>query len=180
VFSNLGLPAKLPVSDADRQWVDGGFRCLEKLVGRRRMLEAKVTLHTAEDFPDPYNETPAPAEMLFSRVCAYMKIDRNSVEMEIFADETDQLSEILPYWRDDRGRHAAGICMHHAIGKTPQQGAREKCRIAIRSTQLKDPLFLVATVAHELDHIILLGGGLLDWLMKQNPQLGGAIAGSSG
>ena len=34
--------------------------------------------------------------------------------------------------------------------------------VAIRSTQLKDPLALVATLAHELGHVILLGGRLID------------------
>ena len=50
----LGFSPKLPVSDEDRTWVDDGFRRLEKLVGRQRMLEAKVVLPSAEDFPDPY------------------------------------------------------------------------------------------------------------------------------
>jgi hypothetical protein len=34
--------------------------------------------------------------------------------------------------------------------------------VAIRSSQLKDPLALVATMAHELGHVILLGGGLMN------------------
>jgi len=34
--------------------------------------------------------------------------------------------------------------------------------VALRSTQLKDPLALVATMAHELGHVILLGGGLMN------------------
>jgi hypothetical protein len=34
--------------------------------------------------------------------------------------------------------------------------------VALRSTLLKDPVPLVATVAHELGHVILLGGGLMD------------------
>ena len=33
--------------------------------------------------------------------------------------------------------------------------------VAIRGTQRQDPLALVATVAHELNHLILLGGGLM-------------------
>ena len=33
--------------------------------------------------------------------------------------------------------------------------------VAIRSTMLKDPASLVATVAHELGHVILLGGELV-------------------
>ena len=34
--------------------------------------------------------------------------------------------------------------------------------VALKSSLLKDPLLLVATAAHELGHVILLGGGLLD------------------
>jgi hypothetical protein len=33
--------------------------------------------------------------------------------------------------------------------------------VAVRSTMLKDPMSLVATVAHELGHVILLGGKLV-------------------
>jgi len=160
----LGFSPKLPVSDEDRQWVDEGFRRLEKLVGRRRMLEAKIVLPTAEDFPDPYDGTPAAAEMLFCRVCTYMKVKRSSVELEVFPDETEQLHEILPYWRADGAKRAAGMYVHHAKdASNEEEQSEEKCMVvAIRSTQLKDPLALVATVAHELGHVILLGGRLLD------------------
>ena len=77
----LSFSAKLPISDEDRQWVDEGFRRLERLAGRPRMLEARVVLPSAEDFPDPYDGTPAAAELLFSRVCDYMRVDHNSVEI---------------------------------------------------------------------------------------------------
>jgi hypothetical protein len=160
----LGFSPKLPVSDEDHQWVDEGFRRLEKLVGRRRMLEAKVVLPTAEDFPDAYDGTPAAAEMLFCRVCAYMQVNRSSVELEVFPDEAEQLREILPYWRSDGAKRAAGLYVHHAKGDSDEEERRDEKSmvVAIRSTQLKDPLSLVATVAHELGHVILLGGGLLD------------------
>jgi predicted metal-dependent hydrolase len=160
----LGFSPKLPVSEEDRQWVDEGFRRLQKLVGRRRMLEAKVILPTAEDFPDPYDGTPAAAEMLFSRVCAYMRVERKSVELEVFPDEMQQLREILPYWRGDGAKRAAGMYVQHSRddGNQQEHTAEECMVVAIRSTQLKDPLSLVATVAHELGHVILLGGRLLN------------------
>ena len=45
----------------------------------------------------------------------------------------------------------------------PEQVSEAKHMVvAIRSTQLKDPLALVATLAHELGHVILLGGRLID------------------
>jgi len=166
IFSSppmLGFSPKLPISDADRQWVDEGFRRLEKLLGRKRLLDAKVVLPTADDFPDAYDATPAAAAILFRRLCAYMKVDRSKVELEVFPDETEQLREILPYWRD-RDNHAAGLYFDHATGDNTEEQLNEgKCMVvAIRSTQLKDPLSLVATLAHELGHVILLGGRLLD------------------
>jgi len=157
----LGLSAKLPISDEDRQWTDEGFLRLEKLLGRRRMLEAKVVLPTAEDFPDPYDKSATAAERLFHRVCAYMQVSSAPVQLEIFADETEELREILPYWHGDEGRRAAGIYLHD--GKDANRSQEEKPMVvAVRSTQLKDPLALVATMAHELGHVILLGGSLLN------------------
>jgi len=158
----LGFSVKLPVSDEDHQWVDEGFRRLEKLLGRRRMLEAKVVLPTAEDFPDPYDETRAAAEILFCRVCGYMQVDRGSVELDVFADETEHLREILPHWRSDGATRAAGLYVHHTKDDEGKPSEQKGMVVAIRSTQLKDPLSLVATVAHELGHVILLGGGLLN------------------
>lgn len=159
----LGLRPKLPVSDEDRQWVDDGFVRLEKLVGRHRMLEAKVVLPTAEDFPDPYEPTAASVERLFSRVCSYMRVDPRLVELEIFSDETEELREILPYWRGDAEHCAAGLYLETSQDIDTRATQEEKClTVAIRSTQLKDPLSLVATIAHELGHVILLGGRLMD------------------
>ncbi|HEY6305805.1 MAG TPA: hypothetical protein VI488_05010 [Candidatus Angelobacter sp.] len=162
----LGFSPKLPVTEEDRRWADEGFLRLEKLLGRRRMLEANQVLPDAEHFPDPYDKTPAAAEVLFERVCSYMRVDRSRIELEVFADETDELREILPYWRGGTGG-CAGLYTHDAPGPgsdTTENGPREAAGmvVALRSSQLKDPLTLVATMAHELGHVILLGGGLMD------------------
>jgi hypothetical protein len=55
----------LPIRDEDRRRANHGFHRLEKLLGRRRMLEAKVIEPTAEDFPDPYDKSSETVEMLF-------------------------------------------------------------------------------------------------------------------
>jgi hypothetical protein len=64
----LGFSPKLPLPEDERVWLDEGFRRLEKLIGRRRMLEAQVILPAEEYFPDPYDKSPAAAEKLFQRV----------------------------------------------------------------------------------------------------------------
>jgi hypothetical protein len=154
----------LPISEEDRLWVNEGFRRLEKLLGRRRMLESKVITPTAEDFPDPYDKTSEAAERLFSRLCNYMAVDRDDIEFEIFPDETEELKTILPSWSGEAGKHAAGLYIH-AMDERNSNGDNNRRRtaiVAIRSSQLKDPISLVATMAHELGHIILLGGGLMN------------------
>jgi hypothetical protein len=163
----FGFSPKLPIGDEQRLWTDEGFRRLEKLLGRRRMLDARVVEPTAEDFPDPYDKSPEAAEKLFSRVCAYMGVDRRRIEFEIFQDETEELREILPHWRGGTGwrgrtsKQAAGLYVHaHEQEGIPDDG-KGRMVVAIRSTMLKDPISLIATVAHELGHVILLGGKLI-------------------
>jgi hypothetical protein len=156
----LGFSAKLPIANKDRQWVDEGFNRLEKAVGRYRMLEARVILPTAEDFPDPYDGTTEAAEQLLRRVCAYMGVDRRSIDFEVFGDETEELRGMLPEWHGSHGNQAAGLYTHDDADQEDRE--HSGMMVSIRSTQLKDPLRLVATIAHELGHVILLGGHRID------------------
>ena len=48
----FGFSPKLPISEEERRWIDQGFAGLEKMLGRRRMLEAEVIQPAAEYFPD--------------------------------------------------------------------------------------------------------------------------------
>lgn len=154
----FGFFNKLPITEQDRLWADEAFQRLERLLGRRRMIEAQVVQPTAEDFPDHYDRTPAAAEKLLTRVCTFMRVKRESIDFEIFPDEMDGLRELLPSWNSQGGRHAAGLYMDD---RTITGDEKTKPVVAVRSTQLKDPLTLVATIAHELGHVILLRGELL-------------------
>lgn len=144
-----------------------GFERLSKLLGRKRLLDAKVVEPTAEDFPDPYNKSAAAVEALFRRVCLYMQVERTSVELEIFPDETEELREILPHWSGGTGKQAAGLYLHAHENKSAHD-RDGRMVVAIRSTMLKDPTTLVATIAHELGHVILLGGGLMSSTMPDH------------
>src|SRR5258708_1047482 len=153
----------LAIEEEDPLWINEGLNGLENLLERRGMLDGTFITQTAEDFPDPYDKTTEAAEKLFSRVCDYMDVDRSKVEFEIFPDVTEELKAILPWWSGRGGKHAAGIYTH-AMEEQGSNGTdgRRQAVVAIRSSQLKDPVALVATIAHELGHVILLGGGLMD------------------
>ena len=132
----FGFRPKLPVTDDDRLWVDDGFHRLERLLGRGRMSNASVILPTSEFFPDPYDEGEASLERMFRRVCGYMNVDRDRLDLELFADQSASLRELTPYW-SGQGHDAAGIY-------TAQEEGR--LLVAVKESQLKDPMALVATL----------------------------------
>ena len=90
-----------------------------------------------------------------------MGVDRNTVPLEIFPDEIDELRDLLPVWSSDRGPQAAGLYLHAHSRKRSDEN-EHRMVVALRSTVMRDPLSLVAVAAHELGHVILLGGKLMN------------------
>jgi len=149
----FGLRSRLPVSDEERQWVDRAFARLSALLGESRMLEAEVILPIPKHFPDPYDATEDTVGRLFLRICEYMGVDRGRIDLEVFPDSTTHLREILPFWQA-KSTGCAGLYT--------RTSDHSRMVVAVKGSQLNDPLALVATLAHELGHVILLGGELVN------------------
>jgi hypothetical protein len=152
----LGFSPKLPVGDEERVWVDEGFARLEKMLGRSRLLEAKVVLPDVKHFPDAFDGNEASVETLVHRICEYMQIDRTRIKLEMFPDEAAELRE-NSLWSIQTNRPAGIYFGHESLME--EDG---RVVIALKRSVIKDPTVLVATVAHELGHLILLGDKLLD------------------
>jgi hypothetical protein len=152
----FGLSRKLPVNDEERLWVDDGFVRLQKMLGRSRLIEAAVVLPDDKYFPDPFDRSEASIEKLTHRVCEYMHVDGTRIKLEIFPDEAEELRE-NSLWSINTDR-PAGIYFGHE--STIEEDGRVV--MALKSSIIKDPVVLVATIAHELGHLILLGDGHLD------------------
>lgn len=116
--------------------------------GRDAILNATVALPTDEFFPDEFSEEEEDVRALIDRVCGYMGVDPERVELEFFTDENSGARSYLPF--DEYARD--GVAGHY-------RKRRDKFLINIESSQLTDPMFLVATSAHELGHVRLLGEG---------------------
>src|SRR5689334_21406247 len=95
----FGFHSKLPVSDEDRQWVNHAFDRLSGLLGKSRMLDAKVILPIPEHFPDHYDGTEVGLGLMFRRLCQYMGVDRTRIDLEVFPDQAAHLREKLPFWQ---------------------------------------------------------------------------------
>jgi hypothetical protein len=126
------------------------------MLGRARMIDAKVILPDADHFPDVFDGTEGSVERLVHRVCEYMQIDPTRIKLEIFPDEAEELRE-NSLWSIHTNRPAGIYFGHESV--LDEDG---KAVIALKSSILKDPIVLVATIAHELGHLILIGDGHLD------------------
>ena len=85
-----------------------------------------------------------------------MRVDRTRITLEIFPDEAEELRE-NSLWSIGTNRPAGIYFGHESVREEDGRAV-----IAIKSSVLKDPMVLVATAAHELGHLILLGDGRLD------------------
>lgn len=122
------------------------------------MAEAQVILPNDEFFPDSYDGSSEAAHLLFNRICTYMQVDPGGIELDLFPDETEELREILPNWSGGSSGCAAGL-YYHPDGRPNED---HRAVIALKESLLRDPSTLIATIAHELGHAILLGGKLIE------------------
>jgi hypothetical protein len=128
---------KCPLDTYEKTWTEWRMRWLADQFGVERLLRAEVVLPTNELFAEPYRGTVEDARRLMDRLCAHLAIDPRTIELEALPDVQ------LP-----------GVAGHY--------DRSEQTVIRVAESQLAEPLRLVATLAHELAHEKLLGGGLLD------------------
>ena len=141
----------LPVNPERRQWIDSSMWRLVRLFGRERIVRAPVVLPNGDFFSDSYDSSETAVRRVLERVCLYLGVDPDRIEFEIFSDASDSLADSAPAWGVERGSGPTGLYS----GGWCQS-------IEVRASLLSDPVALIATFAHELCHVLLLGGGLMD------------------
>jgi hypothetical protein len=137
-----------PVEPYFRDWILGRLGWLAEHLGDERLMEGAVVTPTGEHFPFGLDGTEETGRRMFEHVCGLMDVDPASLQLR-FEDSAKPLTTgSLEYdWSSDG---AAGTYEDH-----------ETQIITIASDALSDPMEFVATAAHELGHVILLGGGHL-------------------
>lgn len=126
------LSSACPLNTYEKTWTEWRMRWLADTLGIDRLLQAEVLLPTDEFFPEPYEMTESGARRILDRLCCYMGVDGRHLQFEVWTDE--KMSAAGHYDRT------------------------EQTFIRVAESQLANPMFLVATLAHELAHEILLGG----------------------
>lgn len=106
-------------------------------------------LPTSEFFPDRYDRSDDAVRRLLERVCDYMHVPADAVELSFYRNE--RRFEIV---------NESGKAIGDAAGTYQERDGR--FHIRIERSQFHRPMELVGTVAHELAHVRLLGEGRLD------------------
>lgn len=135
---------KLPVSPEQKSWVDRRAAWLIEEFGAERILHTPVVLPTPTFFPDRFEGKEADVGPMLRRVCTFMGVDPSRVEIYFYSTDDPELGPGF-HLAGDR-KTAAGL-YHH--GQT--------AHIGIARSQICQPMSLVATLAHELGHVLLLG-----------------------
>lgn len=120
--------AKCPVGFREKAWIELRMQSLLEQFGTRQFTQGKVVLPTEECFPDLFDASPEAARRLLDRVCEYMSVSPAEVNLQVQPKE----------------------CMIGAAG------LYEPGIIHVVDVQLDDPMALVATLAHELAHHVLI------------------------
>ena len=110
-----------------------------------------MILPTPEFFPDVYEGRPDDAQAMLIRVAGYMGASAERFKLFIY-DE----ARVPPSLGHSRSTGSAGLYI--ADGGIDANGER-RAAIGIEASGLADPMSLVATLAHEIAHEILLGQG---------------------
>lgn len=150
-FFGGGIP-KLPLKEDEKAWIEKSFHWLLDEFGVECFLKHRLVLPEPSYFPDKYQGREEDVIDLVGRICGYMDVNPASVEVGFFQGRAKTDESLRAGSREYSG--AAGLY----LGKSSDETRK---KIAINVSEFKRPTNLVATIAHELGHVILLGGGKL-------------------
>lgn len=143
---------KLPVDSETKQWVDDGFEWMIDEFGPEVFHSVEILLPIEEHFPDVYSGSRASIRQMLNRICVYMEVDPELVEVRYF--ENEDSTRYHPLMAD-------GETHGHTLG-TYRMRKDGKHVISLDTSQAANPQMMAATIAHELGHVILHGEGRLE------------------
>jgi hypothetical protein len=134
--------ARCPVGQVEDEWITSSMRWLAAEFGPVP-LRRPVVLPTDDFFPGGYRGTEADVQAVFQRLGVFMRLNLAPIRLEMVPDEESGLLGNLPVTYSRRG--AAGH--FQVVDGSPV--------VTVHMGQAKRPVSLVATLAHELAHVML-------------------------
>jgi len=155
---------KCPVNDREKQWIEESMLWLADQFGSDTLCGAEVILPTPEYSPDPFRRSRDSVQKMMSRICEYMGIDPDRIQLEFYSEQDGILPANSPLLYGVPQTHSgtAGLYVP-ASSKSKRTRASEASKtrtgsraiIAIEMSQLDNPSALMATLGHEAGHLVL-------------------------
>jgi catechol 2,3-dioxygenase-like lactoylglutathione lyase family enzyme len=154
MFGLGGKKHKCPITTDDKLWLEESLQWYETLLGSNFLRKQQTFLPTRKYFDISYKGTEEDAIFIMEKVSEYMDIDSSKIEVGFYS-EPDQLElgEGIMTMHSDDSEITAGRYLQY------DDGTKE---ILIEQKQLNNPTSLIATLAHELCHVKLLGEELIE------------------
>ena len=149
-LQNVGVAwftRRCPIRDEERIWIDESMAWFVDVFGSAPWANP-VILPTVEFFPDTYDGSREDVRRELDRVCGYMGVDPGGVALDLYTEYVEAAE--LP---------VVTVRRHGTAGQ--YEAAGDRSIVAIEAASARRPRSLIATVAHELGHVLLLGGGLI-------------------
>jgi hypothetical protein len=119
--------------------------------------DRRILTPTVQDFPINWNKSEDNAFEALKIVCGNMQIDSNEIELDFFNNSLREINmgaSTIFLEANPENPEASGL--YH-----PEK-VNGKFHVSLDRALLGDPDDLVAVIAHELAHVKLLGGNILD------------------
>lgn len=153
--SNKGLP----VDEERRKWLEHAFMYLLNQFDHDKVITRQVVVPTKKFFNYKFNGDKDETFALVNQIADTMEINPDKIQIEFFEGGIEgfqtNTGDILYMGQDENIQNPAGIYLDKI-----ESG---KYLIALADNLFKDPENLIATIAHELGHIKLLGEKRLDY-----------------
>ncbi|MBD8487337.1 hypothetical protein IFO69_01115 [Echinicola sp. CAU 1574] len=135
-----------------RKYFENNFLWLLQEFPKPKIEDRKILTPTSEHFPIKWNKSKDNAFDAHRIICENMQIDPSKVELDFFDNglkEIDMGTSMIFVESDPENPEAAGLFHHEK-----EDG---KYSVSLDEALLAKPDHLIATIAHELAHVKLLG-----------------------
>ncbi len=148
-----------PVSEENRIWIEDSFLWLIKEFGINVIIDKQTLLPTPDFFPINFNNKQTLIEEVTKIVCNQMDIDFDKIHLCEYSDSIISTQSItgFPIYTE---KHTDDFLTTGLFFDTDTKN--DKFIVAVEKTCLSDTENLIATIAHELAHVKLLGEKKLD------------------
>jgi hypothetical protein len=137
--------AKCPVSTGAQAWIETSVHWLSGQFGDDAM-RGEVLLPRSMFPPASFSGRETDVDRILALVCARMDAPLKSIDIDVIGDEDDpEIWAAIPL----EGRYSGEAGHYRRKGR--------RFILAVRRGQLRDPVALTATLAHEVAHVRLLG-----------------------